>query len=59
MKYPKLKAAADAERKRQKLTARILDIKTNRLSRTELLSMPVEDLEKLIPETKPKSKKQD
>lgn len=58
MKYPALKAAADAERKKQKLTKQILDIKTNKKSQTELLAMSTADLEKLIPETK-KTKKSD
>lgn len=57
MKYPKLKAAADAERRKQKLVKQILDIKDNKKSKTELLAMDISELVKLIPAKK--SKKQD
>ncbi|MCK5602791.1 hypothetical protein KAR91_13000 [Candidatus Pacearchaeota archaeon] len=54
MKYPALKDAADAERKKQKLVDKILDIKTNTHSQTVLLSMDIKALEKLIQKSKPK-----
>ena len=55
MKYPALKTAADAERKKQKLVNQILEQKDNNLSKMSLLSMAVSDLEKLVP--KPETKK--
>lgn len=58
MKYPALKAAADAERKKQKLTKQILELKDNSQTRTELLAMGVEKLKKMVSINKPvKSKK--
>jgi hypothetical protein len=58
MKYPKLKAAADAERKKQGLVSKILDQESNKLSKTALLAMDVSELEKLEePVNEPKKEK--
>ncbi|MCK4813762.1 MAG: hypothetical protein KAT14_07485 [Candidatus Marinimicrobia bacterium] len=48
MKYPRLKTAVDAERKKQELTEKILNQKDNNFSKMSLLSYSVSDLKKLV-----------